>query len=139
MPCFALACRAHRVAFFYSLPQADGLKQVFTGGRASTRLEQSIEAALQHKDEYGRVLAPKEAFRRQCHQFHGIFPSKSTQEKRRRQVAQEMEKRRRATGTQEGSAVEQLQKVRRIVEGDVGAAALHAIVDEQAAHARSIL
>ncbi|KDD75715.1 hypothetical protein H632_c534p0, partial [Helicosporidium sp. ATCC 50920] len=92
---------------------ADGLKQVFTGGRASTRLEQSIEAALQHKDEYGRVLAPKEAFRRQCHQFHGIFPSKSTQEKRRRQVAQEMEKRRRATGTQEGSAVEQLQKVQK--------------------------
>ena len=44
------------------------------------------QVALTRKDEYGRILTPKEAFRQLCYRFHGIQPSKGTQEKRRRQA-----------------------------------------------------
>lgn len=46
----------------------------------------SCAPVCRRRDEYGRVLTPKEAFRQLCHQFHGIFPSKNTQDKRHKQV-----------------------------------------------------
>jgi len=44
---------------------------------------------LEHVDEYGRRLTPKEAFRILSHRFHGIVPGKNKREKRMRQLEQE--------------------------------------------------
>jgi U4/U6.U5 tri-snRNP-associated protein 1 len=78
-----------------------GYKDVFTGGRNETQLATDVEVALTKRDEFGRVLTPKEAFRQLCHRFHGIQPSKNTREKRAKQVAKEMDQRRAATGDAE--------------------------------------
>ena len=43
------------------------------------------EIVLEYRDEQGRLLTPKEAFRQLSYKFHGIEPSKRTQEKRSRQ------------------------------------------------------
>lgn len=45
-----------------------GLETVYTGGRSSNELENSVERALTRRDVHGRVLTPKEAFRDLCHQ-----------------------------------------------------------------------
>lgn len=59
-----------------------GLDDVYTGGTQEDRMARSIEAALTQRDEFGRVMTPKERFRTLCHQFHGIFPSKNQETKR---------------------------------------------------------
>ena len=41
-----------------------------------------FDVNINRYDEFGRVLTPKEAFRQDCWQFHGIMPSKNTKEKR---------------------------------------------------------
>mmetsp|Transcript_4725 Transcript_4725/g.12198 ORF Transcript_4725/g.12198 Transcript_4725/m.12198 type:complete len:817 (+) Transcript_4725:159-2609(+) len=55
-----------------------------------TRINTSIEAALTKRDEFGRVMTPKEAFRQLCYQFHGIQPSKNKQEKRLRKYQEDL-------------------------------------------------
>jgi hypothetical protein len=55
-----------------------------------TRLNTSIEAALTKRDEFGRVMTPKEAFRQLCYAFHGKAPSKNKQEKRLRKYQEEL-------------------------------------------------
>lgn len=45
-----------------------GLDDVYTGGAQEEPLARSIEAALTQKDEFGRVMTPKERFRSLCHQ-----------------------------------------------------------------------
>jgi len=67
-----------------------GLDDVYTGGAQEDRLGRSIEAALTQRDEFGRVMTPKERFRSLCHQFHGIFPSKNQEAKRHRQYLEEV-------------------------------------------------
>ena len=48
-------------------PQIQGLEDVYTGGRQQDRLALGVEVALTRKDEYGRILTPKEAFRQLCY------------------------------------------------------------------------
>lgn len=43
------------------------LADVYTGGRHSTEMDAHIEAALTRRDEFGRVMTPKEAFRALCY------------------------------------------------------------------------
>jgi U4/U6.U5 tri-snRNP-associated protein 1 len=47
---------------------------------------------LEYRDEQGRLLTPKEAFRQLSYKFHGIEPSKKTKEKRERQLNDRIEK-----------------------------------------------
>lgn len=48
------------------------------------------EVNITYKDEFGRVLTPKEAFRELCYNFHGIRPSKNKREKRLKQYLEEI-------------------------------------------------
>ena len=48
---------------------------------------------LEYRDDQGRLLTPKEAFRQLSYRFHGIEPSKKTKEKRERQLQDRIEKR----------------------------------------------
>ncbi|KAL4855087.1 SART-1 family protein DOT2 [Chlorella vulgaris] len=83
-----------------------GLDDVYTGGRQEDRLAQGVEMALTRKDEYGRILTPKEAFRQLCYRFHGIQPSKNSREKRQKKAAEEVAKKKLASdvGATSGSA-----------------------------------
>ncbi|KAI3429836.1 hypothetical protein D9Q98_010149 [Chlorella vulgaris] len=83
-----------------------GLDDVYTGGRQEDRLAQGVEMALTRKDEYGRILTPKEAFRQLCYRFHGIQPSKNSREKRAKKAAEEVAKKKLASdvGATSGSA-----------------------------------
>lgn len=40
---------------------------MYTGGRQEDKLALDVEVALTRKDEYGRILTPKEAFRQLCY------------------------------------------------------------------------
>lgn len=59
-----------------------GLEDVYTGGASEERVARSVEAALTRKDEFGRILTPKERFRELCYQFHGKVRFKSLKLKR---------------------------------------------------------
>lgn len=90
----------------YFTKSMSGYSDVFTGGRTDDRLALDIEVALTKKDEYGRVLTPKEAFRQLSQQFHGVKPSKNSIEKRAKQIAKELAQRKMATsGSEEVGAV----------------------------------
>jgi U4/U6.U5 tri-snRNP-associated protein 1 len=67
-----------------------GLEDVYTGGAQEDRMARSIEAALTQRDEFGRVMTPKERFRTLCHQFHGIFPSKNKEAHRQRKYLEDV-------------------------------------------------
>ena len=41
--------------------------QVYQGGRHKEKLASDIETALTRRDEFGRVMTPKEAFRALCY------------------------------------------------------------------------
>ena len=64
----------------------------------STRFARDVEKALTRKDEFGRVMTPKESFREFCHQFHGIAPSKNKAEKKIRQYKEEQRTKKLASG-----------------------------------------
>jgi U4/U6.U5 tri-snRNP-associated protein 1 len=49
------------------LLSTQGLDEVYTGGRQEDQVALDVEVALTRKDEYGRVLTPKEAFRQLCY------------------------------------------------------------------------
>jgi U4/U6.U5 tri-snRNP-associated protein 1 len=86
----------HRDAYFTKA--MGNLEDVYSGGRTEDRLALDVEVALTKKDEFGRILTPKEAFRQLCHDFHGIKPSRNSKEKRAKQVAKELAQRKAATG-----------------------------------------
>lgn len=44
-----------------------GLSDVYKGGNHTTTIESNIERALTQRDEFGRVMTPKERFRDLCH------------------------------------------------------------------------
>lgn len=82
-----------------------GYQDVYTSGRSEDEIAANVEVALTRKDEYGRVLTPKEAFRQFCHNFHGIQPSQGSKEKRMRQAAKELAQKKAATGSVESGVV----------------------------------
>ena len=45
-----------------------GMGEVYTGGRNEDKLARDIENALTERDEWGRILTPRERFRRQCYE-----------------------------------------------------------------------
>jgi len=88
-----------------------GYEDVYSGGRSEDDIAATVEVALTRKDEYGRILTPKEAFRQLCHNFHGIQPSQSSKEKRMRQAARELAQKKAATASIEGGVVGNLKNV----------------------------
>ena len=40
-----------------------GLEDVYTGGRHTEQMAADIEVALARRDQWGRIMTPKEAFR----------------------------------------------------------------------------
>lgn len=92
-----------------------GLDEVYTGGRQEDRIALDVEVALTRKDEYGRILTPKEAFRQLCYRFHGIQPSKNSREKRQKKAAEEVAKKKTTSGAGMAGAsgsLTQMQQVR---------------------------
>mmetsp|Transcript_51584 Transcript_51584/g.77150 ORF Transcript_51584/g.77150 Transcript_51584/m.77150 type:complete len:583 (+) Transcript_51584:524-2272(+) len=47
------------------------------------------EIKLEYRDDFGRLLTRKEAYRQLCYQFHGYGSSKKNEERRLRQIARE--------------------------------------------------
>ena len=47
------------------------------------------EVKLEYRDEHGRLLTRKEAFRQLCYQFHGHGSSKRKEEKKLQQIERE--------------------------------------------------
>jgi U4/U6.U5 tri-snRNP-associated protein 1 len=58
-------------------------------GLASMRLKEH-GVLLERKDEFGRVLTQKEAFREMCYAFHGFKPGRRAQEKRLKKYKEEL-------------------------------------------------
>ncbi|KAL7554948.1 hypothetical protein ACHAWF_018511 [Thalassiosira exigua] len=80
------------------------LKKVVTvDARRRDAHEKDVELAnrevkLEYRDDYGRLLTRKEAYRNMCYQFHGHGSSKKNQERRLRQIDREREEARAASG-----------------------------------------
>jgi len=91
----------HRDSYFTKA--MGNLEEVYSGGRTEDRLALDVEVALTKKDEFGRILTPKEAFRQLCHDFHGIKPSRNSKEKRAKQVEKELSQRKSASGAVGGT------------------------------------
>ena len=49
------------------------------------------EIKLEYRDEHGRLLTRKEAYREMCYQFHGHGASKKNQERKLKQIERERE------------------------------------------------
>lgn len=77
-----------------------GLEDVYQSGAHSDEIANRVELALTRRDEYGRVLTPKQAFREVSYRFHGIEPSKKSKEKIQRKVRDEMAAKKMATSEQ---------------------------------------
>ncbi|CAN6465454.1 unnamed protein product [Victoria cruziana] len=65
----------------------DKKKSKLTGIRDS---DGPKEISLDRLDEFGRIMTPKEAFRKLSHKFHGKCPGKMKQEKRMKQYEEEL-------------------------------------------------
>ncbi|CAD7696669.1 unnamed protein product [Ostreobium quekettii] len=89
-----------------------GVDDVYTGGANDDRLAQSIEAALTRKDETGRILTPKQAFRELSYAFHGKGPSKNTVERRTRKMKEEYLRRR--NNLNQEQQLEQLKRMQKV-------------------------
>ncbi|KAI8475940.1 MAG: SART-1 protein [Monoraphidium minutum] len=85
-----------------------GLEDVYTGGTQEDRMARSIEAALTQRDEFGRVMTPKERFRTLCHQFHGIFPSKNKEAHRQRKYLEDVAVKRNTTSEDPSGELDRL-------------------------------
>ncbi|KAL3145439.1 hypothetical protein ABBQ38_001683 [Trebouxia sp. C0009 RCD-2024] len=85
-----------------------GLEEVYQSGAHSDEIANRVELALTRRDEYGRVLTPKQAFREVSYRFHGIEPSKKSKEKIQRKVRDEMAARKAATSEQPAGTLNQL-------------------------------
>ena len=74
------------------LRQSNSSKEEVIVGRANDKILRNEKGAsgkeikLEYRDDLGRLMTPKEAFRQLSYNFHGIKPSKKTREKRGRQM-----------------------------------------------------
>lgn len=80
------------------------------GEEDETREERESGAKLEYRDEWGRALTRKEAWRNLNYQFHGFGSGKKKQEKRLKQVAEE-KKKERAMDLQRLRTLQQTQEV----------------------------
>ena len=67
------------------------LKKVVKIDAANAKDEEfaNREIKLEYRDEHGRLLTRKEAYRQMCYQFHGHGSSKNNEERRLKQIARE--------------------------------------------------
>eukprot|EP00882_Tetradesmus_deserticola_P006126 GHRQ01006449.1.p1 GENE.GHRQ01006449.1~~GHRQ01006449.1.p1 ORF type:complete len:309 (+),score=160.96 GHRQ01006449.1:38-928(+) len=90
-----------------------GLHDVYTGGSHEDAMSQRIEVALTQRDEFGRVMTPKERFRVMCHQFHGKPPSKNKQEERQRKYLEEVAIAKATTSENPSAELDRLKELQR--------------------------
>ncbi|CAN0471217.1 unnamed protein product, partial [Ectocarpus sp. 8 AP-2014] len=64
------------------------------GEADETREDRESGAKLEYRDEWGREITRKEAFRNLCYKFHGYGSGKKKQEKRLKLVEEEKKKER---------------------------------------------
>mmetsp|Transcript_2661 Transcript_2661/g.6347 ORF Transcript_2661/g.6347 Transcript_2661/m.6347 type:complete len:720 (-) Transcript_2661:993-3152(-) len=76
----------------------NNVRDVVESYNDETQFAQDIENALTRKDEFGRVMTPKEAFRQLCYKFHGKPASKNKQEKRIKKYLEEQKMMEMTTG-----------------------------------------
>ncbi|CAI5497418.1 unnamed protein product, partial [Closterium sp. Naga37s-1] len=69
------------------------------------------EVRIDRIDEFGRVMTPKEAFRKLSHAFHGKGPGKMKQEKRMRAYEEDLKRKGMAAGDTPMHSVERLREV----------------------------
>ncbi|KAK9806920.1 hypothetical protein WJX72_007494 [[Myrmecia] bisecta] len=74
-----------------------GLEDVYKGGAHEDKIAADVELALTQRDEYGRVMTPKERYRQLCYRFHGKEPSKNKKEKYMRKAADAIVQKRAST------------------------------------------
>ncbi|MEW5309033.1 MAG: hypothetical protein WDW38_000945 [Sanguina aurantia] len=90
-----------------------GLDDVYTGGSHEEHIARAVEAALTTRDQYGRVLTPKERFRELCYKFHGIQPSKNKIDKRIRQDTEEIIVKKAATSERPSDELEAMRELQK--------------------------
>ena len=61
------------------------------------------EIKLEYRDDHGRLLTRKDAYRNMCYQFHGHGSSKKNEERRLKQIEREREEARIASRQQGGT------------------------------------
>lgn len=88
------------------------LEDVYKG--SEERFERSAEVGLTRRDELGRILTPKEAFRRFCHDFHGIYPSKNKVDDQHKKNMLALAKKKKATSAVEGQTADALRGVQAV-------------------------
>ena len=62
----------------------------FFQDRGDIKRQEKGDVRLEHRDEFGRVLNPKEAYKQLSWKFHGVKPSAAKQEKRLRKIDNEI-------------------------------------------------
>lgn len=65
---------------------------------------------LEYRDEFGRVMTKKEAFRQISYRFHGQKPGRKKQEKRLKQLKEELVKDKKVSGEGSTNAMKALEK-----------------------------
>ena len=68
-------CEAASEVCWAPAPQEGQLRDVYTGGRQETVVAANIERALTQRDEFGRIMTPKERFRVLNYGCAGGLPS----------------------------------------------------------------
>ncbi|CAM9108163.1 unnamed protein product [Scytosiphon promiscuus] len=97
------------------------------GEAEETREDRESGAKLEYRDQWGREITRKEAFRNLCYQFHGYGSGKKKQEKRLKLVEEE-KKKERAMDLQRLKTLQQTQEITKqafvVVQGgsNIGAA-----------------
>ncbi|KAI9917913.1 hypothetical protein PsorP6_012688 [Peronosclerospora sorghi] len=90
-------------------------------GRANDVRDRSVEDAfrvksgvnLDYRDEFGRLLTKKEAFRRLSYKFHGHEPGKKKKEKRLKQLKEELAAQKQMSGEGSSHMMKVLEKKQR--------------------------
>ncbi|CAB1112224.1 unnamed protein product [Ectocarpus sp. CCAP 1310/34] len=80
------------------------------GEAEETREDRESGAKLEYRDEWGREITRKEAFRNLCYKFHGYGSGKKKQEKRLKMVEEE-KKKERAMDLQRLKTLQQTQEI----------------------------
>lgn len=90
-----------------------GLDEVYTGGKGEDRMARSVEVALTQRDEFGRVLTPKERFRELSYRFHGKAPSKNKIEAKMKKDAQTLAIKKAVTSEKRPGELDKLEEVQK--------------------------
>jgi len=80
------------------------------------------EIKLEYRDDFGRLLTRKEAYRQMCYQFHGHGSSKKNEERRLKAIAREQAS---STGGNAGSGVSTIGALRKTQEATGKAFVVH--------------